>query len=287
MTDYLLILVADLLFASQFLMTKLYSSRNSQSALTSFAFSFGSEFVILLYMAAFSGFVIVFTPFSLGLAAVTAVIMISVSYCGIAALNYINLSLYSVFMMLGGMLLPSIFGIIWADEALTLGKVLSAVLILGALILGTEKGTAAKKGAVKYYILCFMLNGLNGVVAKTHTMYPQMNTSSSNFITLTSLCICAFTAVILLFDRKKAVVLFKDGKNLGCMAGYAVVHGIAQLLSLLLLEKLPVSLQQPMITGGVLAFSFLISVIMREKQSKKSIISFILAILAMLAVAFL
>ena len=43
MTDYLLILLADLLFASQFLMTKLYSARNPQSALTSFAFSFGSD----------------------------------------------------------------------------------------------------------------------------------------------------------------------------------------------------------------------------------------------------
>lgn len=284
MTNYLLILLADLLFASQFLMTKLYSSRNPQSALSSFAFSFGSEFVILLYMAAFSRFAIVFTPFSLVMAAITAVIMISASYCSIAALQYINLSLYSVFLMLGGMLLPSVFGIIWADEPLTLGKVVCLTLIVGSMVLGIEKNTTNKKGAAKYYILCFLLNGLNGVVAKIHTMYPQWNTSSNNFIVLTSLCVCVLTGVVLLVNHRQAMPRFKDVKNLGCMAGYAVVHGVAQFLSLLTLERLPVSVQQPMVTGGVLGFSFLISVLMKEKQSKKSVISFILAVLAILAV---
>jgi len=284
MTDYLLILLADLLFASQFLMTKLYSARNPQSALTSFAFSFGSELVILLYMVAFSSFTIIFTPFSLAMAAITAVIMIAASYCSIAALKYINLSLYSVFLMLGGMLLPSIFGIIWADEPLTLGKVLCLLLIGGSMVLGVEKTATNKKGAVKYYILCFLLNGLNGIVAKIHTMYPALNTSSNNFIILTSLCVCALTGVILLANGKQVLPRFKDVKNLGCMAGYAVVHGVAQFLSLLTLERLPVSLQQPMVTGGVLGFSFLISVIMKEKQTKKSVISFVLAVLAIIAV---
>ena len=284
MTDYMLILLADLLFASQFLMTKLYSSRNPQSALTSFAFSFGSELVILLYMVAFSGFTVVFTPFSVAMAAITAVIMIAASYCSIAALKYINLSLYSVFLMLGGMLLPSIFGILWADEPLTLGKVLCLLLIGGSMVLGVERTATNKKGAVKYYIFCFLLNGLNGIVAKIHTMYPAWNTSSNNFIILTAMCVCVLSGVILLANAKQALPRFKDVKNLGCMAGYAVVHGVAQYLSLLTLERLPVSLQQPMVTGGVLGFSFLISVIMKEKQTKKSVISFILAVLAILAV---
>jgi len=39
-----------------------------------------------------------------------------------------------------------------------------------------------------------------------------------------------------------------------------------------------------MVTGGVLGFSFLISVIMKEKQTKKSVISFVLAVLAIIAV---
>ncbi len=284
MTGYLLILLADLLFSSQFLMTKLYSARNSQTALTSFAFSFGSELVIFLYMAALGGFNIVFTPFSLAMAAITAVIMIASSYCSIAALKHINLSLYSVFLMLGGMLLPSVFGIVWADEPLTLGKVLCLGLIFGSMLLGVEKTATNKKGAVKYYVLCFVLNGLNGVVAKIHTMYPALNTSSNNFMVLTSICVCLLTGVFLIANAKKAVPLFRDGKNLGCMAGYAVVHGVAQFLSLLTMELLPVSLQQPLITGGVLGFSFLISVVMKEKQTKKSVISFILAILAIVAV---
>ena len=133
-------------------------------------------------------------------------------------------------------------------------------------------------------MLCFTLNGLNGIVAKIHTMYPAINTSSNNFIVLTSLFVCLFTGVILLLGRKQAFPIFWDGKNLGCMAGYAVVHGVAQFLSLYTLERIPVSLQQPMVTGGVLGFSFLISLAMGEKQSKKSVISFILAILALVAV---
>ena len=68
------------------------------------------------------------------------------------------------------------------------------------------------------------------------------------------------------------------------MAGYAAVNGAGQFISLTTMERLPVSLQQPMVTGGVLGFSFLISVIMKEKQTKKSVISFVLAVLAILAV---
>ena len=111
-----------------------------------------------------------------------------------------------------------------------------------------------------------------------------MNTSSNNFIVLTSLFVCLFTGVILLLGRKQAIPLFRDGKNIGCMAGYAVVHGVAQFLSLFTLERLPVSLQQPMVTGGVLGFSFLISLAMGEKQSIKSAIAFVLAILALIAI---
>ena len=285
MTDYLLILLADLLFASQFLMTKLYGNRNPQSTITSFAFSLGSQGVIFLYMFALNGFKIAFAPFTVILAGIGAVMVVTLSYCGIAALNYINLSLYSVFMMLGGMLLPSIFGIIWLDEAVTLGKILCALLILGSMVLGIEKSDKNSKGAVKYYIICFLLNGLFGVVSKIHQMFPDMNTPNDNYMILTAMWSCVITGTMLLITgRKKAAAIFTDVKSVGCMAGYAAVNGAGQFISLTTMERLPVSLQQPMVTGGVLGFSFLISVIMKEKQTKKSVISFVLAVLAILAV---
>lgn len=69
------------------------------------------------------------------------------------------------------------------------------------------------------------------------------------------------------------------------MAGYAVVHGIAQLFSLIALEKLPLSLQQPLVTGGVLGFSFIISLVMRERITKKNVVAFILAVLSVVAIS--
>ena len=287
MTNYVLILIADLLFSVQFLATKIYSKNNPKAVVTSFSFSLGSNFVMLLYLLALTGFAPKFSLFSLGMALITALMSVSSSYCSIAALNYINLSMYSMFLMLGSTMIPTVFGILFWDEDITVGKIICTILITIALILGVNRGDPTKKGGAKYYFLCFMLNGFSGIVAKYHQMHPDHVPSNSYLVLSSSLtCIIAFV-VIMIANRKRAKEIFTSPVSLGCMAGYAVVHGVAQLFSLITLEALPVSLQQPLVTGGVLGFSFIISVIMKEKVTVKNVVAFVLAVASVFAISFL
>lgn len=285
MINYILILISTFLFSVQFLATKIYSKNNPKSVVTSFSFSLGSNFVMLLYLLATVGFKPQFTLFSLGMATVVALMSVSSSYCSIAALGYINLSMYSMFLMLGATIIPVIAGVLFWNEEITIGKIVCVILIIIALFLGVERSQGGKKGGVKYYFLCFFLNGFSGVVAKIHQSGTNRVDSNSYLVLSSAItCVIAF-AVIMIANRKKAAEIFKNKVSLVCMAGYAVVHGVAQLFSLITIEKLPLSLQQPLVTGGVLGFSFIISLVMREKTTKKNVIAFILAVLSVLAIS--
>ena len=61
---------------------------------------------------------------------------------------------------------------------------------------------------------------------------------------------------------------------------YAVCNGIAELFCLIALTKLPASIQYPIITGGVILFSTIVSAVVEKQRSVKSICSAIIALFA-------
>ena len=80
-----------------------------------------------------------------------SVLCILCAYACLKALATANLSVYSIFMMLGGMLLPFSFGILFLDEPLTAGKIACVIFILLSLLLTLEKGGGSKgQCAVEY-----------------------------------------------------------------------------------------------------------------------------------------
>lgn len=145
------------------------------------SFSLGSEMVVCLIMLCIQRVHITATVFSLTIAAVTAGRGVSCDYFSIAALARVNLSLYSVFLMLGGMLLPFLYGVLFLGESLTIGKIACVMLIIGAMALSVER-EKGKRGAFKYYMAVFTLSGLASVGNKVHQVHPECNVSTADFI---------------------------------------------------------------------------------------------------------
>lgn len=292
MENYIMIIIADILFSLQFLMTGTYSKRTKGTTADSLAFSCGTSLIIGVYMifvdGLTNGFGIDITWYSLILSFGMVAVSLLSSYFSIKSLKYINLSLYSVFLMLGGMIVPSVFGIM-VGEALTWGKVLCALLIMGAMALSVEKTGSGKKGAAKYYFACFFLNGCGGVFAKLLTMYKKYEVSSNDFLVTYMLISAALSFLLLaVISKGKPLSYFSDLKCIGCMGGYSVFHGIAQMLSLLTISNgMDVSIQQPLVSGGVLVMSFIISVTMRERQTWKNVLSFVISVLAVITISFI
>ncbi len=310
---YILILISDFLFASQFLISRIYSRRNTRGLIASLSYSIGTNFAAVIYMLFVNGFKIEFEGFTILVAVVYSSFGVLLSYCGNAALHLVNLSLYSLFNMLGAVVLSALFGFLIFSEKITLGVGICIFLVILALAVGAEyKG--GKKGAAKFYIACFFLNGITGTIVKIHqdpysfvgglarisnkvlgtnispspADFEGLGTSNNNFFFFASLISLVLAAVILvaigLAKKENTFCRFTDPKNLACMGGYGVVHGVAQLISFYTLSILPLSLQQPLTTGGVIAFTFVICLIIKEKQRKKDIIAFALACLSMLAI---
>ncbi len=100
-----------------------------------------------------------FAPFTLLMASASAINGILFMFCTLKSLDRINLSLYSIFSMLGGMMLPFIHCMLFYGEPLTLGKSVCVIFIILALAITIEKDN--KKGGFIYYAGVFVLNGMS------------------------------------------------------------------------------------------------------------------------------
>lgn len=290
--NYLLIVAANILFSLQFLMTGAYSRRNESSAAVSLTFVTGTSFIVGIYVFfvdwIMGGFGIKITWYSALLSLAATVMNFVSNYFSMKSLKITNISLYSVFLMLGGMIVPSVFGVM-VGESVTVGKILCLFLIIIAMMFSIDRTDGGKKGAIKYYLGCFFANGSFGVIAKALTLSEKYGVSSNDYLFAYVMMSAVVGFIILtIITRGKPLKHFKDVKNLGCMAGYSVFHGIAEICSLFTITNgMDVSIQQPLISGGVLIVSFFISLIMREKQTWKSVLSTVVAVLAVIAISFI
>ena len=291
MIDYIFILLAVVCFAAQFAFTKLYEDNVGQSGTGSLVMLVGTSLVGALIFFFATGCKVQFSPISLIWGAVFAIIMIPYYMIGIKVLSLGSLAIYSMFMMLGGMLVPFFYGILFLSEDISIGKILGTVLLTVFIVLQAiwqEDASGSKKKGTKktkylFFILClviFFINGMTGVVAKAHSI-SEGAVDESSFTVI----YCAMTAllslVILLFsclkNRKEKAVHIKAAlrpKPILIMALLGAAAYGGNFLQLLAADTVPASVQFPLVSGGVIVLSALVSAFcFREKVSKKEWIS--------------
>lgn len=271
---YGLIALASLLSSFQFLFNNGYEKENGSGWRSALNFSFYSSIAGAVLMFIICRFKVGFTLYAFIITAIHAVVGILYSFASVKAFENANLSVYSIFAMLGGMMLPFLFGTIFCDEELTVMKIICCLLIIVALFFTVEKGNKSK-GAVKYYISIFVLNGMYGVLSKIHLMNEAQCIDSSSFLFLSRIITVAICPVLLLIAEKDGKKLAK--KSYAFCSGYALFSTVGNLLILISLEHLPASVQYPMITGGVIVFSVIIGAIFGERPTKKEVVSAIIA----------
>lgn len=279
---YALLAVSTVLFSLQIVFTQCYQRGEGAGIRASMRFNFGTAATGAVIMLIIGQFKPEFTLFACALAVLNACTTILSGYFGIKALSVVDMSTYTLFLMLGGMLLPFLFGIIFYDEDIGAAKIAAVVLLFIALLLKAEGGE--KRKGISYCLLAFVLNGMNGVIAKLHQGNEEQCISSNGFLFLMDIAILVITGVILIGMR------FNGGRRpferpfsaVGSMCGFGLVNNVANFLVLIALQHLPASVQYPMITGGTIAVSFVFTLLKRQKPSLKSIFAVGLAVLATL-----
>ena len=280
---YALVFGATILFALQFLFNQKFETVRGSDLKSALEFTLYKNSVIVIMMLIISGFKIVITPFSAALSVVYAAACILMTYFSLKAFAVANLSVYSVFSMLGGMLLPFLLGVGFYNEKLTVFKIVCCVLIAISVLLNLKGGKQSKK-AFFYYMAVFVLNGGVGVISTIHQNSDLPHTDSTGFMFLSSLAGVIIGALWMMIKYKKIPLI--KGKALLYTSGYGIFNGVGNWLLLVSLIHLPASVQYPLVTGGVMVFSTVISIIRKEKLTKTDYIAAAVSFIASVLMAF-
>lgn len=282
MIYYLMIIVSVCLFSTQFLLNNEYRKENGNTFNSSLKFSLYASISGFIALAIINKFHFEISLFSALVAAVYSLVCIALAYSSIKAFTYANLSVYSVFSMIGGMLLPFVYGILCGEE-FKLIRVVCCLLIAVCVTLALNKTEHSKK-AVKYYIAVFILNGMVGVISKFHQSFTEICVDSGSFMMLTKIFAFVFSVILILMQKEKN---FAVSKKAGLFAVlYSVVNSVGNLFLLMALLHIPASVQYPIVTGGTIVISTLIGLIRREKITKREILAAVVAFFATVFMAF-
>lgn len=275
---YGLVLLSTLLFSLQFLFQQKYNNKCGNDMYASLNYSFLTGVIGLVLIIIINGPVFEFTLFS-GITAFFYAAAVVGFFCSmVMAFTYGNLSVCTMFAMLGGMVLPFLFGVLYKGEELTWQMILCFILIAIALFFSVEKGKSSKK-AIKYYIAVFFFNGLNAVVQSFHQMYEEYNISSNGFMILARTMMSLLSLALIMLGKKKRIQC--DKKIIVYTSGGAVVETLANLFLLIALLYIPTSVQFTLVTGGTIVFSTVIAFLTpNNKPSRREIIATIIAVVA-------
>ena len=184
---YVLLFLSALIFASQFFVTRQYQMRNGTGFLGSVKLSFFAYLTIAVFFfvkgcLTTGMFNFGFTWFTFAITLLIAVVSLSCVYMGIKVLSVGDMSIYSVFMMLGSLILPSLVGVIVYDESLTPLKAIALLLMFTAIIFSVssvDKNKLTLK-AILYYVGIFIMNGMIGVFFTVHQNQPELTAAVMN-----------------------------------------------------------------------------------------------------------
>lgn len=303
--EYLFLLGACVCFSVQSIFSKLYQTKSGGGIKACLVNSIATSFLGALYCIVYalvtnSAIFFTMTRPALVYSLIYAVAGVVATVVFLFGLNFGNLSILTTYSLLGGMVLPFVYGIFFCNEDFTLFKCLGTLLLLVSLMptaydsyknnnLATEK--LHKKSHIIFPILCFLVffgNGMTGVVAKAHQMSENAITSDQ-FVMLGSLekallSLIVFAIYFFSATKQKSV---GDGTSVKLSAshilllgsfllGYAVIHSMGDIFSLLCASDMDSSIQFSIISAFCIFFTAIIGrVLFREKISKPQKISFV------------
>lgn len=281
---YIFIFVSALLYSMQFLFNKKFESESGTGFEATMLFLIYSSLVMAAGLFIIKGFKLEISLFSILMAACYSAVNILCICVSLKALSVVNLSKYSIYMMLGGMLLPALYGMIFNDEAITVQKTVCILFIILSLFFTYEKGKGSFKEKL-YFALVFILNGMYGVVSSIHQQAPESFNivDSFSFMALSGIISLIVCTVIYVIKAKKLPLV--NIKSVRFPAGFALCNGTAEVLVFMALKYIDSSVQFPIITGGTIAFSAVISFMLGEKPGARNIIAVVIAFAASICMA--
>lgn len=289
---YILALLADVGITASFTINKFYRTLVpfSVSSIT-FKVAVGSCVSFLLFFI-IGGFKLQVNVFTLFMAVLMNVVAILSEVVTFTAYGKGHLSLYTVFQMQGGMLLPFVYGVVYGNR-LTIIHVVGISIMMIALMMSVlpQRGRGEKPSG-SYIMLCCLIFFLNGSISIISYIYSNSTsgTGPQNFIMIKSLMLGALALGLYLYFPKNAAVK-GTGKGtplrLGALiAGVSLVDSASYFAQLVSAARLPAVVMYPVITGGTMVLTAISGrLFFREKQTRMAKVGLALSFIATLLFA--
>ena len=113
MNAYILIIIADIFLAANFVFQKIYQKTAGTSVKAGLIYNALTGVFSALLFLVMNQFQIKLTGFSVLMAAIFAVVVMLYIFIGFRIMEKKNMALYTLFLMSGGMTVPYIFGVLF------------------------------------------------------------------------------------------------------------------------------------------------------------------------------
>ncbi len=185
------------------------------------------------------------------------------------------LALTGIFTGASGVI-PALYGLFALDEAITLWQIAGILLMLVSIFFSVEKEPDRKKASLKWIgwaMLDFLLVGGVGVCQKVHHASDSAD-QLNEYLCLTFCFVFLYTALCLLVLRKKGirktVRLSEAPKAIRILVFAGLANGAVNMLNLFLSGKFDAGLFFPVVNGGTVTATVLLSLIVfRERFSRR------------------
>ena len=280
----LLVFVSVVFLALQFSVNKAYQKRYGAGIVASLTFTSLSGLLTALLFFCVNGFSLHVTPISLLYGCGIAVLCLTYNLIGFRIFTMGSLSIYTLFLMLGGMILPYFYGVLALNEPVTVARIVGLVILILSLLFplldARENGGSGKTKLLPFFSLCvlvFFLNGGVSILSKAHqtTTYPTVGTT--DFVILTNgingiLSALSLGIVTLCKRRAKPIPAVPPTKRwlvlMLALAG-AACNGISYFLQLVGAAHIDASMLYPLVTGGSVVLSALAGIVFFHEIPRK------------------
>ena len=240
MKDYILLILADLLLAANFAINKIYQKRAGTAFRAGFTFSAMTGLLTALVFWVYNGFRFAVTPFSVLMAVLNSLLGTTYTLLGFRIMRRQGMSLYTLFLMTGGMTVPYLFGLFFLNEQFSILRTIGLLIIIAGVFFSGFGKEKPDRGSIILCVVVFFLNGGISVVSKLHSIQTELAVAPQEFVVLSGL-VGFVVAMILRFTVKdpneqptpKEPFSSKHCVNLLVMPALsAVIGGISSVLQL-------------------------------------------------------
>jgi len=284
MKSYIMLIIAAALLSANFVFNKLYQNRRGASLQSGLLFNvlIGGFSAVLFFVL--NGCKLHFSAYSLLMTSMVSILGICYYILGFRIMKFGTMTLYTLFLMIGGMTIPYVFGVLFLDEDFSILRTMGIFLLILAVVLPNISRQRMSAKLIVLCVLVFCLNGLVSIVSKIHQITPaQFCVNEKEFVILGGIVKAILAGGLYLQGKNKQteeVVGDKFIKNRGSIGilivtfGAAAVSGLSYILQLQGARELPATVLYPFITGGSVIFTAIADrIVFHMKLSKRMLAS--------------